>query len=179
MDTTNCPTLTLYTTRSLVFTMHKLLQSNIYHAAMVLLSKKCFLSQISEILMSISRIIEQIPGMFVLCWMHFSWWFQIWPWSSTMLTFFTKCVKFMTCRLHSLAAWKALKPNPYIRKLLNHFTSQVISFRKFCDDFRFAKITCPAKIGMCTWWALENCRTTLLCKAFNFANFMTTLNSQN
>ena len=53
-----------------------------------------------------SRINEPIPGMFVLSWMHFSWWFQIWK--STMLTFFTKYVTFMTCRLHSPAAWKAL-----------------------------------------------------------------------
>ena len=41
--------------------------------------------------------------------MYFSRWFQIWPCNSKMLTFFTKCVQFMTCRLHSPAAWKALK----------------------------------------------------------------------
>ena len=59
--------------------------------------------------MSISQINEPIPGMFVHIWMHFSWWFQIWSWNSTILTFFTKFVKFMTCRLHSPAAWKALR----------------------------------------------------------------------
>ena len=59
--------------------------------------------------MCISQINEPIPGMFVLCWMHLSWWFQIWPWNSTILTFFTKFVKFLTCRLHSPAAVEALK----------------------------------------------------------------------
>ena len=58
--------------------------------------------------MSISLINEPIPGMFVLYRMHFLRWFQIWPWNSTILTFCTKCVQFMTCRLHSPVVWKAL-----------------------------------------------------------------------
>ena len=49
--------------------------------------KVIFLSQISDILMCISRINEPIPGMFALIWMHFSWWFQIWLWNSTILKF--------------------------------------------------------------------------------------------
>ena len=48
-----------------------------------------------------SRFIEPIPGMFVLVWMYFSWWFQIWSQNSVILTFFTKFVYFLTCRLHS------------------------------------------------------------------------------
>ena len=47
--------------------------------------------------------------MFVLIWMHFSWWFQIWSWNSRILTYFTNVVTFLTCRLHSPAAWKALR----------------------------------------------------------------------
>ena len=50
--------------------------------------KLCFLSHISQILTAISRFTEPIPGMFVLIWMYFSWWFQIWSWNSTILTFF-------------------------------------------------------------------------------------------
>ena len=68
-------------------------------------------------LISISQINEPIPGMFVLCWMHFSRWFQIWPWNSRMLTIFTKLVTFMTCRLHSPVAWK-VSMVPY-----NHYAS--------------------------------------------------------
>ena len=30
---------------------------------------------------------DPVPGMFVLIWMHFPWWFQIWSWNSKMLTF--------------------------------------------------------------------------------------------
>ena len=45
--------------------------------------------------------------MFVLNLMHSSLWFQIWSWNSTISTFFTHFVKFLTCRLHSPAAWKA------------------------------------------------------------------------
>ena len=71
--------------------------------------KLFLLYHISKMLMSISRINGPIPGMFVLCLMHFSWWIQIWPWHSTMLTFFTEFVKFMICRLHSPAAWKLLR----------------------------------------------------------------------
>ena len=55
-------------------------------------TKLCLLSHISNILTTISRIIEPIPGMFVLIWMHFSWWFQIWSRNPTMLTFFTKFI---------------------------------------------------------------------------------------
>ena len=46
--------------------------------------------------------------MFVLIWMHFTLWFQIWSWNSTILTFFTNFVNFLTSRLHSPTAWKAL-----------------------------------------------------------------------
>ena len=74
--------------------------------ALVLLIKIVFaLWHFSDIVMAISRFTEPIPGMFVLIWMYFSWWFQIWSWNSQMLTFFTKFVKFVTCRLHSPAAW--------------------------------------------------------------------------
>ena len=71
-------------------------------------TKVCLLSHISEISTAISRINEPIPGMFVLIWMHFSLWIQIWSWNATISTFFTNCVYFLTCRLHSPAAWKAL-----------------------------------------------------------------------
>ena len=78
--------------------------------ALVLLSKVCLVSHISEISTAISRINEPIPDMFVLIWMHFSLWFQIlWSWNSTILTFFTNFVNILTCRLHSPAAWKTLR----------------------------------------------------------------------
>ena len=50
-------------------------------------SKVFLLSQISEIWMCISRINKPIPGMFVLIWMHFSWWFQIWSWNFKIFIF--------------------------------------------------------------------------------------------
>ena len=59
--------------------------------------------------MSISRINESIPGMFVLVLVHFTWWFQIWSWNSKMLIFFLiffLCVQFSTCRLLTPAMWK-------------------------------------------------------------------------
>ena len=64
----------------------------------------CFLT-ISKILMAISQINEPIPGMFVLIWMYFSWGFQIRSSNSTILTFFTKCVKYFTCLLLTPASW--------------------------------------------------------------------------
>ena len=48
----------------------------------------CLLSHISAMLKAISQINEPILGMFVLIWMHFSMWFQIWSWNSTIQTFF-------------------------------------------------------------------------------------------
>ena len=68
----------------------------------------CLLSHISEISTAISRINEPISGMFVLIWMYFSFWFQILSWNSTIVIFFMNFIKCLTCRLHSLAAWKAL-----------------------------------------------------------------------
>ena len=47
--------------------------------------------------------------MFVLISMYFSWLFKIWSWNSTILTFFTKFNTFLTCRLQTPAAWKALE----------------------------------------------------------------------
>ena len=61
------------------------------------------LSCVSEMVTSLSQINEPIPGMFVLIWMHFSLWFQIWSWNSTILNFFTNIVTFSTCRLSALA----------------------------------------------------------------------------
>ena len=82
---------------------------NTYHAgALVLLSKIVLFSQNSNISQVISGITKPILGMLVLIWMHFSWWFQIWSLNSTILTFVTKLFTFLTYRLHSPAAWKAL-----------------------------------------------------------------------
>ena len=49
--------------------------------------KSCLLS---DILTANSRFTEPIPGMLVLIWMHFSLWFQIWSWNSTISTSFYK-----------------------------------------------------------------------------------------
>ena len=49
--------------------------------------KSVFLSQFLVILTCILRINEPIPGMFVLIWMHFSYWFQMSSLKSRMLTF--------------------------------------------------------------------------------------------
>ena len=68
--------------------------SRLLHA-LVLLSKVMLLSQISEMLTSISWTNEPIPGMFVLCWMHISWWFQIWSWIAKILTIFEHFLKFV------------------------------------------------------------------------------------
>ena len=64
---------------------------NTYHAGFGFSEQNCvcFLT-FSEILTAISRTNEPIPGMFVLIWMHFTLWFQIWSWNSKMLTFFTR-----------------------------------------------------------------------------------------
>ena len=70
----------------------------------------CFLSQISEIVMSISWINEPIPGMFVLCWMHFSWWFQIWH---EIPKFWHFLQNVLNLWLHSPAAWKAIRSHFY------------------------------------------------------------------
>ena len=72
-------------------------------------AKMRLFSQISKILRSISQITEPIPGMFVVIWMHFPWWFQIWSWNSKIFVIFEYFVKFLACRLHSPAAWNALK----------------------------------------------------------------------
>ena len=70
--------------------------------------KYFFLSIFFKILTFISRINESIPGMFVLIWMHFPWWFQICSWNYKMLTFFKIIVTILTCRLLTSAALKAL-----------------------------------------------------------------------
>ena len=64
--------------------------SNPYHAGNMEFTEQneAKISEISEILTAISRITEPIPGMFVLNWMHFSLWFQIWSWTFTISTFF-------------------------------------------------------------------------------------------
>ena len=57
----------------------------------------------------ISQITKQILGMFVLIWMHFSWWFQICSWNFKMLTFLQ--IFWETFRAVSLltpAAWYVL-----------------------------------------------------------------------
>ena len=72
-------------------------------------TKLYLFSQNSNISQVISGITKPILGMLVFIWMHFSWWFQIWSWNSTILIYFTKFVKFLTCRLHSPAARKALR----------------------------------------------------------------------
>ena len=81
--------------------------SNPYHAGNMEFTEQneAKISEISEILTAISRITEPIPGMFVLNWMHFSLWFQIWSWTFTFRHFFTNFVSCVTCRLHSPAAW--------------------------------------------------------------------------
>ena len=67
-------------------------------------AKFCLLSHpyhISEIWTAISRITTE-PGMFELnClnWMHFSLWFQIRSWNSTILTFFYKI-----CQIYDLSS---------------------------------------------------------------------------
>ena len=79
--------------------------------------------------MAISQINETIPGMFVLIRMHFSLWFQIWSWNSTISTFFTNFVKFLTCCLHSPAAWKTLTHSHWFchiyAKLLLYFSFEI------------------------------------------------------
>ena len=85
------------------------LHVNTYHAGhWFYWAKLRLLSQNSNISQVISGITKPKLGMFVLIWMHFSWWFQIWSWNSTILIFFTNFVKCFTCRLHWPAAWKAL-----------------------------------------------------------------------
>ena len=82
---------------------------NTYHAGhWFYWAKLCLFSQNSNISEVISGITKPILGMLVLIWMHFLWRFQICSWNYTILTFFTKLVTFLTCRLHSPAAWKAL-----------------------------------------------------------------------
>ena len=46
--------------------------------------------------------LKPIPGMFVLIWMHFSWWFQIWAWNSKTLTFLTNVWHFGLSSAHVL-----------------------------------------------------------------------------
>ena len=62
-------------------------------------AKLCLFYQNSNISQVISGITKPILGMLVLIWMHFSRWFRIWYWNSTILTF---------CRLHLPAAWLGL-----------------------------------------------------------------------
>ena len=57
----------------------------------------------------ISGITKPTLGMLVLIWMHFSWWFQIWLWNFTISKKITILFNFLPSRLHSLAAWKALR----------------------------------------------------------------------
>ena len=60
----------------------------------------------------LSQISKQIPDMFVLIWMHFSWWFQIYSLNSRILNFLNIFWHFWTfseiihCRL--LTTWKGL-----------------------------------------------------------------------
>ena len=54
----------------------------------------CLLSHICDFLTSMSRINKPIPGMFVLIWMHFSLWLQIWSWQSGTLAFLTNLLSF-------------------------------------------------------------------------------------
>ena len=51
---------------------------------------------------------NQYQACLYFIWMHFSLWFQIWSWNSTISTFFYKFGYIFTCFLHSPAAWKAL-----------------------------------------------------------------------
>ena len=57
-------------------------------------------------------ISKPILGMFVLIWMQFSHWLQIYSWNSTILTFFQILYNFGMCRLHAPtgpAVWKTLQ----------------------------------------------------------------------
>ena len=58
--------------------------------------KSVFLSHVSVNLTCILRINEPIPGMFVLIWMYFSWWFQILSWDFTTFIFLTILWHFLT-----------------------------------------------------------------------------------
>ena len=69
--------------------------------------KSVLLAIISVILTCISWINEPIPGMFVLTWIHFWWWFQILSQDFTILKFMTILWHFwQDCRLLTPAACK-------------------------------------------------------------------------
>ena len=53
-----------------------------------------------------SRINEPIPGMFVLIWMHFSLWFQIWSWNSKM--FLPNLIHFWPVVCTRLPCWHTI-----------------------------------------------------------------------
>ena len=64
---------------------------------------KCVL--FSKISKPISQSTKPILGMFVLIWLHFSWWFQIWSINSRRLTFFEKLCP-VVC---TPATWEVLR----------------------------------------------------------------------
>ena len=68
--------------------------------------KQFLFPKISLRFKAISRITKPTPGMFVLIWMHFSWWFQIWRWNLIILTFLTFLWDFVFVVCSPLPGWK-------------------------------------------------------------------------
>ena len=135
---------------------------------------------------AISRINEPIPGMFVLIWIHFSLWFQIWSWNAIISTFLTNFVKLLTCRLHSPAlAYRS--PSHFI---INFFSFIIIdiSDKTHSINYRFnsyhAGICFTMKRGRFLLWLrfelnLNSYSLSQITKANNNVDmFVQTMNSR-
>ena len=83
----------------------KMLDLSSAHACHVV---KCY--DLRQIFYNVLLLINQPKlGMFVLIWMHLSWWFQIQFWNSRILTFLDIFVTFSTCRLLTPACVVSVK----------------------------------------------------------------------
>ena len=92
--------------------------------------------------------------MFVLIWMRFTWWFQIYHQNSTILTFFTILGTFWTCRLHTAATRKK-----------SHFVSIFVIYSFRCEIWNSWKTQSMPLVNLnkslycfCvdqSWYALE------------------------